>query len=199
MDKKLKKSKDSKASKKVKKKKKIKKKDKKSKKAKKDKSKRFYFDSNQTQEDRQREFEKRYEPFQKTRDPGEPKPWDRQVAKLNDEEAQLKQEIQVFTKKIQNIEYKFYKDDKRTVKYAQNNSINPVMIEIYVNDRMGRKERIKCCPSDTIRDLKKLVAAKTGTRWERIKLQKGFSVYKDNITLDDYEIKHGFGFEMYYN
>ena len=102
-------------------------------------------------------------------------------------------------KKINNIQYKVFKDEKRTVKYAQNNSVNPIMIEVWVNDRMGRKERIKCCPGDTIGDLKKLVAAKTGTRWKRIKLQKGYVVYKNHITLDDYEVKNGFGFEMYYN
>ena len=39
------------------------------------------------------------------------------------------------------------------------------MIEITVNDRLGKKVRIKCNPTDTIGDLKKLVAAQTGTRF----------------------------------
>ena len=38
-----------------------------------------------------------------------------------------------------------------------------IMIEVILNDRLGRKIRVKCNPSDTIGDLKKLVAAQTGT------------------------------------
>ena len=37
------------------------------------------------------------------------------------------------------------------------------MIEVILNDRLGRKIRVKCNPTDTIGDIKKLVAAKTGT------------------------------------
>ena len=39
------------------------------------------------------------------------------------------------------------------------------MIEVIVNDRLGKKVRIKCNPQDTIGDFKKLVAAQTGTRY----------------------------------
>ena len=52
---------------------------------------------------------------------------------------------------------------------------------------------------DTIGDLKKLVAAQTGTRPEKIRIQKWYNVYKDHITLEDYEIHDGMGLEMYYN
>jgi ubiquitin-like protein 5 len=48
------------------------------------------------------------------------------------------------------------------------------MIEIIVNDRMGRKVRVKCFESDTIGDLKKLVAAHIGTRAEKLRLQKAY-------------------------
>jgi len=44
------------------------------------------------------------------------------------------------------------------------------MIEVIVNDRMGKKSRVKCCPEDTIGDLKKLISAKTGTKPEKIRL-----------------------------
>jgi ubiquitin-like protein 5 len=44
------------------------------------------------------------------------------------------------------------------------------MIEIIVNDRLGRKTRVKCCPEDTVGDFKKLIAAKIGTRPEKIRL-----------------------------
>ena len=79
------------------------------------------------------------------------------------------------------------------------NTAAPVMIEVIVNNRMGVKARIKCLPDDTIGDLKKLISAQTGTKSEKIKLQKYHTVYKDHITLGDYEIKDGTGLEMYYN
>ncbi len=102
------------------------------------------------------------------------------------------------------------------------------MIEVVLNDRLGKKIRIKCkyvawCMSvahtdntntdnttqhiphiphsedDTIGDLKKLVAAQTGTRPDKIRIQKWYTVYKDHITLEDYEIHDGMGLELYYN
>ena len=36
------------------------------------------------------------------------------------------------------------------------------MIEVVLNDRLGKKLRVKCNEDDTIGDLKKLVAAQTG-------------------------------------
>lgn len=47
----------------------------------------------------------------------------------------------------------------------------------------GKKIRVKCNPDDTIADLKKLIAAQTGTRAEKLRLQKWYTVYKDHITL----------------
>lgn len=73
------------------------------------------------------------------------------------------------------------------------------MIEVVLNDRLGRKVRVKCNPDDTVGDLKKLVAAQTGTRPERIRIQKWYTVYKDHITLADYEIHDGMGLELYYD
>jgi ubiquitin-like protein 5 len=46
------------------------------------------------------------------------------------------------------------------------------MIEIVCNDRLGKKVRVKCNPDDTIGDLKKLIAAQTGTKAEKIVLKK---------------------------
>ena len=43
-------------------------------------------------------------------------------------------------------------------------------------------------PSDTVGDLKKLIGAKTGNKPSKIRLQKWYTVYKDHITLEDYEI-----------
>ena len=38
-----------------------------------------------------------------------------------------------------------------------------IMIEITVNDRLGKKVRVKCNGDDTIGDLKKLIAAQVRT------------------------------------
>ncbi len=73
------------------------------------------------------------------------------------------------------------------------------MIEVLFNDRLGRRIKLKCNEDDTIGDLKKLVAALTGTRAEKLRLQKTDNVFKDHITLQDYEIGHNFLFELYYS
>ena len=59
-----------------------------------------------------------------------------------------------------------------------NNSYRCRMIEITCNDRLGKKVRVKCNADDTIGDLKKLVAAQTGTKWERIILKKWYTIFK---------------------
>ena len=115
------------------------------------------------------------------------------------EKARKKPEPIVYEKEINNIKYTVYQDEKRTKKIAHNSTAAPVMIEIIVNDRVGKKERIKCYPSDKVGDVKKLIGAKVGTRPEKIRLQKGYHVLSDAITLEDYEINHGSGIEMYYN
>lgn len=50
---------------------------------------------------------------------------------------------------------------------------------------MGKKVRVKCNPEDTIGDLKKLIAAQTGTHYEKIILKKWYTIFKDHITLQD--------------
>ncbi|KAE9400662.1 ubiquitin-like protein, partial [Gymnopus androsaceus JB14] len=63
--------------------------------------------------------------------------------------------------------------------------------QIIANDRLGRKVRVKCSPDDTVGDLKKLIAAQTGTNHTKIQLKKWYTIYKDHITLSDYEIHDG--------
>lgn len=75
---------------------------------------------------------------------------------------------------------------------------NIKMLEITCNDRLGKKIRVKCNPSDTIGDLKKLIAAQTGTHYEKIVLKKWYTIYKDHITVADYEIHDGMNLELYY-
>jgi ubiquitin-like protein 5 len=72
------------------------------------------------------------------------------------------------------------------------------MIEVVLDDRLGKKVRVKCNEDDTIGDLKKLAAAQLGTRPEKLRLQKYYTVYKDQISLDDYEIHDGTSLELYY-
>lgn len=75
--------------------------------------------------------------------------------------------------------------------------------------------RVKCSPDDTVGDLKKLIAAQTGTDASKIQLKKWYirplqliecrlsvvddryTIYKDHITLADYEINDGMSLEMY--
>jgi len=71
------------------------------------------------------------------------------------------------------------------------------LIEVIANDRLGRKVRVKCSPDDTVGDLKKLIAAQTGTDASKITLKKWYNTYKDHITLADYEIHDGMSLEMY--
>ncbi|QSL64973.1 hypothetical protein MERGE_002277 [Pneumocystis wakefieldiae] len=73
------------------------------------------------------------------------------------------------------------------------------MIEIICNDRLGKKVRVKCNEDDTVGDLKKLIAAQTGTNWQKIVLKKWYNTFKDHITLSDYEIHNGMSLELYYS
>jgi ubiquitin-like protein 5 len=73
------------------------------------------------------------------------------------------------------------------------------MIEVVCNDRLGKKVRVKVNNTDTIGDLKRIIAAQTGTRAEKIRIQKWYNIYKDHISLRDYEIRDGMGLELYYN
>ncbi|KAF8339370.1 ubiquitin-like protein, partial [Amanita rubescens] len=77
--------------------------------------------------------------------------------------------------------------------------------QVIANDRLGRKVRVKCDPDDTVGDLKKLIAAQTGSDHTKITLKKWhcrlnrdrYTIYKDHITLSDYEIHDGMSLEMY--
>ncbi|XP_026638068.1 ubiquitin-like protein 5 [Microtus ochrogaster] len=71
-------------------------------------------------------------------------------------------------------------------------------IEVVCNNRLGKKVRVKCNTHDTIGDLKKLIAAQTGTRWNKIILKKWYTIFKDHVSLGDYEIHEGMNLELYY-
>ncbi|KAK9899337.1 ubiquitin-like protein [Cystobasidium minutum MCA 4210] len=46
-------------------------------------------------------------------------------------------------------------------------------------------------PKDTVGDLKKLIAVQKGTKPEKIVLKKWYTIFKDHIALEDYEIHDG--------
>uniref|UniRef100_A0A2K5QFF3 Ubiquitin-like protein 5 n=1 Tax=Cebus imitator TaxID=2715852 RepID=A0A2K5QFF3_CEBIM len=64
--------------------------------------------------------------------------------------------------------------------------------------RLGKKVRFKCNMDDTIGDLKKLIAAQSVTRWNKIVLKKWYMIFKDHVSLGDYEIHGGMNLELYY-
>lgn len=55
-----------------------------------------------------------------------------------------------------------------------------------------------CSSTDTIGQLKRLIAVQIGTRPEKIVLKKWYNIYKDHITLEDYEIADGMSLEMHF-
>ncbi|CAG8538522.1 423_t:CDS:10 [Acaulospora morrowiae] len=63
------------------------------------------------------------------------------------------------------------------------------MIRITCNDRLGKSVQVKCRPGDTIGDLKKLIAAQTGTDSSKIILKKWYTTYKDALTLEDFKMR----------
>ncbi|KAM8906409.1 ubiquitin-like protein 5 [Lycaon pictus] len=71
------------------------------------------------------------------------------------------------------------------------------MIEVVCNDSLEKKVRVKCNTDDTIGDLKKLIAAQTGTCWNKTILKKWYMISKDQ-SLGDYEICDGMNLELYY-
>ncbi|CDK27034.1 unnamed protein product [Kuraishia capsulata CBS 1993] len=73
------------------------------------------------------------------------------------------------------------------------------MIQVECNDRLGKRIKVKCLPEDTIGDFKKLLSLQIGTSHEKIILKKGYTVFKDHITLEDYEIHDGSNLELYYS
>uniref|UniRef100_A0A8C1LQV0 Ubiquitin-like protein 5 n=1 Tax=Cyprinus carpio TaxID=7962 RepID=A0A8C1LQV0_CYPCA len=87
---------------------------------------------------------------------------------------------------------------RETLIICENKRQKSEMIEVVCNDRLGKKVRVKCNQEDTIGDLKKLISAQTGTRWDKIVLKKWYTIFKDHVSLGDYEIHDGMNLELYY-
>ncbi|XP_054986428.1 ubiquitin-like protein 5 [Sorex araneus] len=71
-------------------------------------------------------------------------------------------------------------------------------IKVVCNGQLGKNVRVKCYTDDTIGDLKKLIMAQMGTCWDKIMLKKWNTVFKDHVSLGDYEIHDGMNLELYY-
>ena len=65
------------------------------------------------------------------------------------------------------------------------------MIEVVCNNHLGKKVHVICNIDDTTGDLKKLITAQTGTHWNKIGLKKWYMIFKDQVSLGDYEIHDG--------
>ncbi|KJZ74110.1 hypothetical protein HIM_06559 [Hirsutella minnesotensis 3608] len=66
------------------------------------------------------------------------------------------------------------------------------MIIVHVNDRLGTKSAIPCLPSDTIGQLKLMIAARIGRESNQIMLRRqGERPFKDILSLEDYGISNG--------
>ena len=75
----------------------------------------------------------------------------------------------------------------RTIKNYSNNSTSTstsltgdsssgdsTMIEVVLNDRLGKKVRVKCNSDDTVGVLKRLAAAQLGTQHDRLVIKKWY-------------------------
>jgi len=72
------------------------------------------------------------------------------------------------------------------------------LITVVVNDRLGKKVRVKCDANDSVGDLKLFISAQTGTLKDKIILKKWYTEFKDHISLQDYEIHDGMSLELHY-
>ncbi|CAI2165938.1 2508_t:CDS:2 [Funneliformis geosporum] len=81
----------------------------------------------------------------------------------------------------------------------QKTSDSKDMIMVTCNDRLGKKVQVKCTPTDSVLEFKKLLAAHIGTPYNKIKLRYGgINSLNNKLTLDDYSISNGVNIELYY-
>lgn len=66
------------------------------------------------------------------------------------------------------------------------------LIVVNVNDRLGTKTAVPCLPSDTVGQLKLMIAARIGRDPGQIMLRRqGERPFKDMLSLEDYGISNG--------
>lgn len=83
---------------------------------------------------------------------------------------------------------------RRNHSKATNEASAPVqeMIIVHINDRLGTKTAVPCLPSDTVGQLKLMIAARIGREAGQIMLRRqGERPFKDMLSLEDYAISNG--------
>jgi hypothetical protein len=79
-------------------------------------------------------------------------------------------------------------------------STGECMIIVTVNDRLGTKTQVPCLPSDPVRVLKAMVAAKIGRPVHEIMLKRqGERPFHDQLSLADYSISNGVQIDLELN
>lgn len=74
------------------------------------------------------------------------------------------------------------------------------MILVTINDRLGTKTQVPCLPSDPVKVLKAMVAAKIGRPVHEIMLKRqGERPFHDSLTLADYSISNGVQIDLELN
>ncbi|XP_006055997.1 ubiquitin-like protein 5 [Bubalus kerabau] len=71
------------------------------------------------------------------------------------------------------------------------------MVFSLCDDCLGKKVCIKCNTDDTTGDLK-LITAQTGTCWKKMVLKKWYIIFRDHVSLGDYETHYRMNLELYY-
>jgi hypothetical protein len=79
-------------------------------------------------------------------------------------------------------------------------STGECMIIVTVNDRLGTKTQVPCLPSDPVKVLKAMVAAKIGRPVHEIMLKRqGERPFHDQLSLADYSISNGVQIDLELN
>ncbi|KAG9386779.1 Mitosis protein dim1 [Pyrenophora tritici-repentis] len=91
------------------------------------------------------------------------------------------------------------REPKKTATAAPSVPSEP-MILVTINDRLGTKTQVPCLPSDPIKLLKAMVAAKIGRPVHEIMLKRqGERPFHDNLTCADYAISNGVQIDLELN
>ncbi|KAJ2113691.1 ubiquitin-like modifier hub1 [Coemansia sp. RSA 922] len=71
-------------------------------------------------------------------------------------------------------------------------------IQVTFDDRSGKKVTLPCLPNDDIGSIKKMVAAVIGTKANKFVLKRGAQTFKDQGSLDLYEVHDKTSVEILY-
>ncbi|KAH4850671.1 ubiquitin-like modifier HUB1 [Parastagonospora nodorum] len=92
------------------------------------------------------------------------------------------------------------KSKSKDAKPAAPPASNEPMIIVTINDRLGTKTQVPCLPSDPVRVLKMMVAAKIGRPVHEIMLKRqGERPFHDTLSLADYSISNGVQIDLELN